>query len=224
MQNWEEILETYKQYNSERFNNRSLELVKGILSIAKFIDQETHDKIESYLEQSFLDRDTEDLITNWDYNLLKTMYDHCTTQKEWCASSVVSVWLREILPDDNQPKHLPNWIGKKLSKIPLFKKRRVGAGVEYLINKELIKRYMESKGYPLDPTHTTPTTLELKGDKLKELESEFKDTCCLCNEIKPIKFTSIIAIGKNYCKECVVREKNNELLEKCYGTAGGGTK
>ena len=217
MQNWKEILESYKQYNSERFNNRNLEIVKGVLSIAKFIDQETHDKIESYLEQSFLDRDTEDLSTNWDYNLLKTMYEHCTVQKEWYAVSVISGWLRETLPDDNQPKHIPNWVGKKLSRVPLFQKRRVGAGVEYLINKELIKRYMESKGYPLDPTHTTSPTLELKGDKLKELESEFKDTCCICNEYKPIKFTSIIAIGKNYCKECVVREKNNELIDKVYG-------
>ena len=216
MQNWKKILETYKQYNSEKFNNRHLEIVKGVLSIAKFINQETHDQIELYLENSFFDRDTEDLSTNWDYLLLKTMYDNCSDNKTWNAVSVVSVWFRDILPEDNRPKHISNWVGKKLSRIPLFQKRRVGAGVEYLINRDLIEKYMASKGFPLESKQDTQITHKYKDDDIKELNQEILDTCYECNDRKYVKFTSTITPGRNYCKECVVRVKNKELLDKIY--------
>jgi hypothetical protein len=204
MQNWKRIRENYLNYKKELFNNRQLELVRGILALAETINPEVALRIGDFLKQSFEDRDLQDISNDWSFLLFSSMLEQ-VQEKRFYAVSEVSVWCRDKIVLDREGA-LNKWVGKTLSKIPLFKKRRVGSGVEYLLSQELVKEYMELTGYPIDTTLTTPTTL-IRGDEVKELQNPISDTCFSCKQQKFVKYASVKVIGHNYCPECFEESK-----------------
>ncbi|MDD3976056.1 MAG: hypothetical protein WC996_02245 [Peptostreptococcales bacterium] len=224
MQNWKEIKEIYTNYQTDLFNNRDLEISKGILSIAKFISQETHQNIESYLLDSFQDRDYIDYSTNKNYLLFKTMYDYVKDTKLHTTLEI-ETWIKMEYPDIfDKDKKMSYWIGKTLSKIPLFKnnKLRSSNSRQYLLSKEIIKDYMERQNYPFELSQMSETApvYQINDDEVKELSEEIRDTCQICKQQTFVKYTSIKDIGKNYCDNCVNsdirKQKSKELLDQMY--------
>jgi hypothetical protein len=100
----------------------------------------------------------------------------------------------------------------------LLTKQRHNDGIRYLITPEGVQQYMILKKYPCysNGSSDTQPTHKYKDDEIKELKEEIIDDCFECKEHKLIKFTSILTVGKNYCKECIVKENNKELLEELY--------
>jgi len=227
MQNWKDIKDIYDNYKTEAFNNRDLELSKGILSIAKLINPEIHTNIESYLKESFEDRDFIDYTSNKHYILFKTIYERVDKPKEYDVEEIVS-WLKKDTELFNEPKNYNYWVGKTLSKIAMFKEKSGKSSKKrnYFLSRELLTDYMERQGYPLQESQMSEMSYKLLDDEIKELPTDIYDDCVICKEHKLVHFTSKITTGRNYCKECVVREKNNELLNKVYNIPqkDGGTK
>jgi len=199
LQNWEKIRKNYLDYKTDSFNNRQLELVRGLLAVAETISPEVATNLEGYLKQSFEDRDLQDISNDWSFILFNSMLEN-TNEEKFYAVSEVSAWCKYKIGIEKDAA-LVRWIGKTLSKISLFKKRRVGSGVEYFLTKALVKDYMERTGYPIDTTLTTPTTL-YKDDEIKELEEPISDTCFSCKQSKFVKYSSVKVIGRNYCEDC----------------------
>jgi hypothetical protein len=199
LQNWEKIRANYLNYKTEAFNNRKLELVRGVLAVAETISPEIAKNLEGFLKQSFEDRDLQDVTNDWSFILFSSMLER-VQEERFYAVSEIGEWCKYKIGIEKDAA-LVRWIGKTLSKISLFKKRRVGSGVEYFLTKDLVKDYMERTGYPIDTTLTTPTT-QYKGDEVREMKDPILDTCFTCKQQKFVKWTSVKVIGRNYCQEC----------------------
>lgn len=203
LENWAKIRENYQNCKLEDFNNRQFELVKGLLAVAQTIEPTIAESLIGFLKASFEDRDLQDITNDWGFILFSSMLK--TVEKpRFYAVSEVSVWCRENI-GMNSEAALVRWIGKTLSKIPLFQKRRVGSGVEYFLNKELVQDYMERTGYPIDTTQTTLTTLKFNNDEIQEMTESIYDICTFCKQNTLVKYTSVKAIGRNYCEECITK-------------------
>ena len=201
MQNWEEIQEIYQKYESTKFNNRNLELVKGILSIASLISKDVHDEIEGFLEDSFEDRDIEITCNDWHYLLFQRIAENVKSD-DWYAVSVVSEWCAADITISNT-KSRARWIGKTLSKIPLFKKRRIAAGMGYHLTKKAIVEYMRIHGYPIpEPNPNAPKFTTYRDEPIIENELAPYGQCDVCKQPSFLKYkrkeTEI-----SYCEECV---------------------
>ena len=70
LENYKDIQKIYLNYDNSLFNNRQMELIKGLLSIAKLLGKEIHKEAEEYLNISFNDRDLQDLSSDWEYIIL----------------------------------------------------------------------------------------------------------------------------------------------------------
>lgn len=159
MQNWRKIKEEYDNYQCDSLNNRDLELVKGLLAVVKSIDRVLHQQLLDYLLQCFIDREQVDLTGDTEYILFDVLQNK-TGEGEWVQTKDIVIWLKDHILNESGcetsaeyrekvGRNLPGtrYVGKKLSRIPLFKKRRVGAGVEYFISKKLVEDYMKIKGF-----------------------------------------------------------------------------
>lgn len=208
MQNWQKIQELYQNYQSTKFNNRNLELVKGILSVAKIIGQDVHDEIESFLEESFDDRDFEVLQSDWRYILFRSLSKNVIDERDYTVGEISEWCKEEILPEKPEGSR-KKWIGGILSKIPLFKKvkDRKNKGITYRLSPQLIKEYFESRGWEIPTAETSPSTQPLRkvveGQTVEEMPSAIFDVCKLCNIQQYVKFKVLEEPGKNYCEECV---------------------
>lgn len=167
MNNWQAIQIAYRSYQAANFNNRQLELVKGLLSVAKIIDSTLATTLEDFLKESFEDRDMQDLTGDWKYLMFNSMLNN-VAEPRFYAVSEISEWCRGTVGVDLGTK-LNHWVGKQLSGVSLFKKRRVGKGVQYHLSKALVKEYMELQGYPVEDTQNIPTSQELVVEKKKYL-------------------------------------------------------
>lgn len=230
MQNFKEIKESYNNYSSNKFNNRNLELAKPVLSIAKLINNDTYTSVESFLEDNFESKDEIDYLTNKNYLLFKTMYNQVKETRLYAITEIEN-WLNsqeyDIFPSTDKfgkKARYTYWIGKVLSKIPLFKKNktRKASGREYLLSKELLKQYFELKCYPLpdEYTQTARTTYDIPNDRIQEMDNDIMDDCAGCKEHKYVKFKSIVVLGRNYCVDCVGndvnKQKSGKFLDGCY--------
>jgi len=160
MENWKEIAKTYEEYDCQELNNRDLELVKGYLSIIKVIDGALHDQLLAYIVECVKDRETVDMSGSWIYVLLDMLLKQSDVEGKWFKAKEITEDLRNRIVSDagcedekafrgKKGSRLPTvrWVGSTLSKIPSFKKHRVGAGVEYFLSKKLVGDYMKIKGF-----------------------------------------------------------------------------
>jgi len=160
LDNWKLIQKTYEEYSCDVLNNRDLELVKGYLSIVKVVDESWHDGLLEYLVECFKDRETVDMSGSWAYALFDLMLGLGTEEGRWLKTKAIADDLRYKIvseascEDEKEFKQkkggklpTPRWVGRTLSKIPCFKKRRVGAGVEYFVSIRIVEDYMKIKGF-----------------------------------------------------------------------------
>lgn len=221
MQNWKQIKEIYDSYQTDAFNNRNLEISKSILSIAKYISPEAHNNVESYLKESFEDRDFVDYSSNKHYLLFKIMLDKVYEPRDYEIDEIVS-WIKEDYDNFGEQKKYNYWIGRTLSKIPIFKEKRSRTSKKriYFLSKELIIDYMERQNYLIESTQMSQITPLSNGDEVTELKNDIMDDCVMCKEHKFVKFTSKKDRGNNYCVDCVnndiQKQKNKELLDKIF--------
>ncbi|MBT4870448.1 MAG: hypothetical protein HON47_02655 [Candidatus Diapherotrites archaeon] len=199
LNNWKKISESYLDCEIKDFKNRQLELVRGPLAVAKTINEKLYADLVPFLKECFEDRDLEDISTNWEYILFSSLFENISEKRFYSVGELSELCVGKI--GIEKEASLRRWIGKTISKIPLFKKRRVGSGVEYLLSQELVQEYMERTGYPIENTLTTLTTLS-NGDKIKELDQPILDSCFHCKERQFVKYSVVGYPGKNYCDKC----------------------
>jgi len=165
MNNWQTVKNNYENIDVKELNNRDLELVKPLLAIAKTISDEEYKKLEKIVIEIFKDRDMFDFANDWDYILFNALYKDIGSKERWVSATYCSnLMLRdEHFNDSEKKKPGTPWVGKTLTPIDLYKKRRVATGVEYLLSKESLEKYMGSRGWLVrsdEPTHTDPTLKE----------------------------------------------------------------
>jgi len=175
MENWKEIEKVYEEYQCDALNNRDLELVKGFLSIVKVVDVAWHDQLLEYLVDCFKDRETVDMSGSWAYALFALLLELGTEEGCWLKTKSIADDLRSKVvseascEDEKEFKQkkggklpTPRFVGSSLSKISYFKKRRVGAGVEYFVSKKLVEDYMKVKGFYVEKEKGEPEQKTLK--------------------------------------------------------------
>ena len=93
---------------------------------------------------------------DWQYELLKAMYEQVEEQGEgWYPTSQIGTWIRFEL------KSPARWVGRKLSSLPLFQKRRVTENREWYLSLNIIKEVMERLNYPTPETDVTNDTNDI---------------------------------------------------------------
>ncbi len=214
MENFQEILDIYYTTDFGELNSRELDTTKGLLAIAKFIDEPVYQEVIEYLKESFTDRDLQDLSSDWEYLLFKQLSEEVKEPK-WCSLDKMDGWLKKVI-DVEYNKKMNQYIGSILSKLPgLFKKARHHDGVKYLITPESVKRYMALKKYPcsIEGSLDTQPTLKFKDEEFVELKEPIWDNCVNCNKKAYVKYTSKVVTGRNICEACVGSERLKESKE-----------
>ena len=219
--NWEDIKKVYDDYECEKLNNRQLELSKGLLSIVKTIDEsgEYHDQLLDLLAKSFKERDIIDLTESWDYRLFVALRKSVIEKGDWYSTSQICNWLKvelELGTDEDAKragKKVPHtrYVGRQLSKVVLFKKRRISGGVQYWLSKPLVEEYMQIKGFEEDEDEEEGG---IKEDEITGLILFDKEVSGKCNGCEK-DFENIFAKNKSekfYCKSCF--EKFKEFKQK----------
>jgi len=158
--NWARVRDIYEAYECDLLNNRDLELVKGMLAIMKSIDEGLHDILLEYLVKCFVERETVDLTGSWEYEMYDEMRRNSPEDGAWVSTKNVVKWVQDRILTEEEcetakeykkkvGKSLPTarYVGRRLSRVPSFKKRRVGAGVEYFLSKALLENFMKIKGF-----------------------------------------------------------------------------
>lgn len=153
MENWKEVKNNYKFIDLEELNNRDLELVKPLLAIAKTISEDTYLELKNIVIDLFDNRDMFDFTNDWDYILFYALWkykqnDSLTAEGWMTTKECLDLMLQEMhFEAEDKIKPGVKWVGKVLSRIDMFKKRRVAAGVEYVLSRESLERYMTSRGW-----------------------------------------------------------------------------
>lgn len=221
MENYQEIIDIYNNESFGDFNSRQLDTTKGLLSIAKFIDDSVYQEVSEFLKDSFNDRDLQDLSSDWEYLLFKQLYEKVPSP-EWHSTKEMDGWLKEVATPTDYNKGFNQYIGSVLSKLPsLFPKQRHNDGIMYLITPKSVQEYMRLKKYPcsLKGSQDTQPTLEFKDEPFRELKEEHRDVCIGCNQLTYTKYTSTAVKGRSLCEDCVKSEakrKDKELLDGMY--------
>ena len=221
MENYQEIIDIYNNESFGDFNSRQLDTTKGLLSIAKFIDDSVYQEVSEFLKESFKDRDLQDLSSDWEYLLFKQLYEKVPSPR-WCSIKEINEWLKEVAIPTDYNKGFNQYIGFVLSKLSsLFPKQRHNDGIMYLISPKSVQEYMSLKKYPctLEGSQDTQPTLDFKDEPFRELKNEIMDTCVNCNQRTYVKYTSKVVKGRNICEDCVKSEakrKGKELLDSMY--------
>ena len=179
---WRDIRKNYDNYETDELNNRQLELSKGLLAVALTIDGVYHDQLLLFLKKCFEDRDTVDLTESWDYRLFKVLESKVSDVGGWYKTTEICEWLKEEMglageKDSKKGVRVPTtrYVGRILSKIVLFKKRRVSGGVEYFLSSNLIKEYMEIKGFVDKVEDKEERDKKLSDFSLPSVESPKRD-------------------------------------------------
>jgi hypothetical protein len=153
MENWKTIKANYELVDVKELNNRDLELVKPILAIAKTIGEDKYVELKETVIDLFDNRDMFDFTNDWDYILFHALYKYkemdSLTAEAWMTTKECLDLMLQDMHFDAEDKMKPSvkWVGKVLSRIDLFKKRRLSGGVEYLLSKESLVKFMKSRGW-----------------------------------------------------------------------------
>jgi hypothetical protein len=156
LQYWKIIKETYNTLKVKQLSARELELFKPLLTIAKVIGDDVYDGILQFAIEYLQQERMKDLTSDWEYNLLKNLWEKVEDLKDEYQTIDVSVKDISdelavellIIGDQNykNKKHsLSIFIGNKLTSYVLFKKKRPGNVVHYMIYKKGILKILESK-------------------------------------------------------------------------------
>jgi hypothetical protein len=153
MEHWREVEANYKSLDIKELNNRDLELVKPLLAVAKVIGDEQYVELKDLVIDLFSNRDMFDYTNDWDYILFHALWKYkerdSLTAEAWMSTKECLDLMLQDMHFEAEDKIKPGvkWVGKVLSRIDLFKKRRVAAGVEYVLSRESLEKYMRARGW-----------------------------------------------------------------------------
>ena len=152
MFNWKDIEKNYRSLETNEFNNRDLELVKPLLALAKFFSKDVFDETKDYLLKIFGERDMFDFADDWDFILFDCVRDYfgdLTAMKgEWLsAKEILEMMQSRLNIEEGNAKPTVRWVGRVLSRIDLFEKRRLSKGMEYRFDTLALDKYMKARGW-----------------------------------------------------------------------------
>jgi len=156
---WREILEAYNEVDVPELNNRDLELARPLLAVAKVCSDDYYQELKGFILDCFEQKNIIDVSTSWEFCCLRGIFNNVSIEQEWFSPKEICEWTKQELLNalgeeefERNKKPSPHWIGKFLSKIPVFRKRSVSASTQYLLCRENVVKVMQSKGFPL-PEH-----------------------------------------------------------------------
>lgn len=152
MENWKLVKKNYNELSVSGLNNRDLELVKPILAVAKTFSEESFNEVLTTVKDIFANRDLFDFSSDWDYILFSSLqkyYKNNFAVGEWMQTKeILDIMLSNMVFDEDDKKRPSvKWIGRLLSRIDLFEKKREAAGVKYKLNLGNIEKYMKTRGW-----------------------------------------------------------------------------
>lgn len=155
MFNWTFIEDVYNSLEVSDFNNRDLELIKPILALAKFFGDDVFLEVKEYLLKIFSERDMFDFADDWDFILFDSIREYfgdlSNMKGEWLsAKDILSLMEPKINVEEGNAKPTVRWIGRVLSRIELFEKRRLAKGMEYRFDTLALDKYMKARGWYKD--------------------------------------------------------------------------
>ena len=146
MHHWEGIKESYDNYNSKQFNNRELEILKGVLSIAKYINPSVEKDITEYIVSNQEDEISEgDSLTD---KLFKVLVTEIDAPGQWLSLKYITENINATFPVEPEGRYegrskvASTSVGRILAKMPLFRRRKTKS-VEYYLNIYLIFETMK---------------------------------------------------------------------------------
>jgi hypothetical protein len=151
--NWRKVKEVYDSLEVEELNNRDLELVKPILAVAKVYSEEDYEVVLGLVKEIFSNRDLFDFSSDWDFVLFNALRKHYSDKssfksEEMQTKAVLDLMLQDMYFDeDDKRRPSSKWVGRILSRIDLFPKKRVAAGVQYSFSLDSIEKYMKTRGW-----------------------------------------------------------------------------
>jgi len=151
--NWRKVKENYESLKIDSLNNRDLELVKPILAVAKTYSEEDFEVVLGIVEKIFENRDMFDYTADWDFVLFNALRKHYSNDQqsidgEMQTKAVLQLMLGDMyFEEDDKKRPSTKWVGRILSRIDLFPKKRVAAGVQYTFSLESIEKYMKTRGW-----------------------------------------------------------------------------
>lgn len=170
LDNWE-LVDKTKDEIVANLNNRELDVVHPVLTVAKMCGEEIYEKILHYIHLQLEKSKIKDLETDWKYIMLRTILDEIgkNDSKFIRTSDLTNEMLKETHGIDYYDKtdkdhrkkwYMVNrWISKTLNNIPLFSDKRTVQGyLEYNFTRKDVNRVLRLNNYPTDTTQTTITT------------------------------------------------------------------
>lgn len=151
--NWKEVKQNYASIHVDSLNNRDLELVKPILAVAKTFGEDKYEEVLGTVEKIFDNRDMFDFSSDWDFILFNALHQYFEspdpTVNEWIKTKDCLDLMLQHMNFDEDDKKRPSvkWVGRLLSRIDLFEKKREAAGVKYRLTLENVEKYMRSRGW-----------------------------------------------------------------------------
>jgi len=152
MFNWKAAKEIKDSIDIPVLNNRDLELVKPLLVTAKLFGEEVYQEALDYLLKLFSERDMFDFTDDWDFVMFSCIKDYVgdasTMKSDWLSpKEIAGMMVDKVQVEEGNAKPTARWVGRVLSKIELFKKRRKGAGVDYRFDSVSLDKYMKARGW-----------------------------------------------------------------------------
>jgi len=195
--NWKEIEDTYWSLDVPELNNRDLELVKPMLAVAKIFGEDVFTELKTYLVELLQERDVVELSDSWEFILFDVIREEAKRVggEFWLRVSTVLSGMRMRMDnsDETQSSSKPparpsaHWIGGRLSTVPLFRKRRVGGGVEYLVSLKLVEEYMSSRGFLNKEEEVVDEAPKVTRQDIVLLDGDFcRSTCDFCDKQKEL--------------------------------------
>ncbi|MEM5883078.1 MAG: hypothetical protein QXQ77_02455 [Candidatus Aenigmatarchaeota archaeon] len=161
LENWETIKEIYEALpNETTLTSREWELWHPILAIAAFIDKSLYDKMKALAELKANEKQIENVTETGEYILVESLLELVKEDKFYKVWEIKKTMETKF---EEEQKWLNNkWIGRALGRLGFTEKRRVGSGVEYRLNRDLVREIAERLNIirPTQSSQTTQTTQE----------------------------------------------------------------
>ena len=165
LSNWKEVEKTYEELQTEELTGRDLERIEGCLVIAKMINKKLFQSQLNFWKGENEQITMKDLSGDWKFlafEKLNEILGPGENTEKWISTKEVMEEVMPLIYSSDHPefekmkRRIARYIGKVFSTCPLFKKRRIGSGTEYLIRRNDLNYYTDVYDYPID-LHTQHT-------------------------------------------------------------------
>ena len=153
LQWWKQVKDEYYKIKVDCLSAREFEVFKPLLAIAKLVSDDVYTKTLSFAETYFQQENMKELVDDWEFNLLETLYFRVSSLND--AEKEIEVSVKELTEelvdkigiDDIKKRYaLQSFIGSKLTGFQ-FRKTRPHNMVHYHIYKERIEQILDAKSW-----------------------------------------------------------------------------